>query len=202
MSGRPPGTLTDRLLALIDRTGDCWPWTGSPTGGGYGAISISGRRWPAHRAVYNHFVDNIPDGHNIERTCTTPMCVRPEHLRAVPPTEKPQPQPPPDKRGPVGARLALADTAGGTPVERSPLVDWRHRAACRGEDPELFFPLGTGPDAQEQIDVAKKVCRGCPVAQECGTWAMKHGMSDGVWGGTSEADRATLRRRKYRRRSA
>jgi WhiB family transcriptional regulator, redox-sensing transcriptional regulator len=42
-------------------------------------------------------------------------------------------------------------------------MDWRHRAACLEEDPELFFPIGeTGP-AREQIAEAKAVCVGCPV---------------------------------------
>jgi len=40
-------------------------------------------------------------------------------------------------------------------------MDWRHRAACRDEDPELFFPVGNSGPALLQISEAKAVCRRC-----------------------------------------
>lgn len=77
-------------------------------------------------------------------------------------------------------------------------MDWRADAACRDEDPELFFPLGdTGP-ALMQIEDAKAVCRSCIVVSECLTWALESGQDSGIWGGMSEAERRTLRRRSTR----
>ena len=38
-------------------------------------------------------------------------------------------------------------------------MDWRHRAACLDEDPELFFPIGNTGPALLQIEEAKQVCR-------------------------------------------
>ena len=38
-------------------------------------------------------------------------------------------------------------------------MDWRHRAACRDEDPELFFPIGNTGPALLQIEEARAVCR-------------------------------------------
>ncbi len=38
-------------------------------------------------------------------------------------------------------------------------MDWRHRAACRDVDPELFFPIGNTGPALMQIEEAKQVCR-------------------------------------------
>ena len=40
-------------------------------------------------------------------------------------------------------------------------MDWRHNAACRDVDPELFFPIGNTGPALLQIDEAKRVCRRC-----------------------------------------
>jgi WhiB family redox-sensing transcriptional regulator len=72
--------------------------------------------------------------------------------------------------------------------------DWRHDAACRDEDPELFFPVGSSSPALRQEIQAKAVCSGCLVRVECLSWALVAGERDGVWGGTSEDDRRKMRR--------
>ena len=46
-------------------------------------------------------------------------------------------------------------------------MDWRHRAACRHVDPELFFPVGNTGPAIAQIEEAKKVCMKCDVREAC-----------------------------------
>ncbi len=80
-------------------------------------------------------------------------------------------------------------------------MDWRHRAICRDEDPELFFPVGTSGPALLQIAEAKTVCRRCSVVSECLAWALASGQDAGVWGGLSEDERRALKRRDARRRA-
>ncbi len=74
-------------------------------------------------------------------------------------------------------------------------MDWRHHAACRDVDPELFFPIGNTGPALLQIEEAKHVCRRCPVSESCLRWALESGQDAGVWGGTSEDERRALKRR-------
>lgn len=74
-------------------------------------------------------------------------------------------------------------------------MDWLFRAACRAEEPELFFPVGTEGPGLAQTARAKAVCRRCPVMIRCRTWALSTGQVAGVWGGLSEADRRALRHR-------
>ncbi|ATW51911.1 WhiB family transcriptional regulator [Streptomyces peucetius] len=77
--------------------------------------------------------------------------------------------------------------------------DWRDKAACRDEDPDLFFPIGTSGPALLQEAEAKAVCDGCTVREPCLRWAMETGQDLGVWGGTSETERRKLKRRAARR---
>jgi len=80
-------------------------------------------------------------------------------------------------------------------------MDWRHRAICRDEDPELFFPVGNSGPALLQIAEAKAVCERCPVISECLNWALETGQDAGVWGGLSEDERRSLKRRRARARA-
>ena len=82
------------------------------------------------------------------------------------------------------------------------MENWRNRAACRTEDPDLFFPIGTSGPALLQTEQAKAVCRRCLVREQCLQWALDTGQSIGVWGGTSETERRALKRRIAARRSS
>jgi WhiB family redox-sensing transcriptional regulator len=73
-------------------------------------------------------------------------------------------------------------------------TDWRDHAACRDADADLFFPVGTMGPALRQIDEAKRICWTCPAQAACLDWAMEHGITWGVWGGTTEEERRALRR--------
>ncbi len=72
---------------------------------------------------------------------------------------------------------------------------WRQRAACRGVDPDIFYPV-----TDEEAEDAKAVCFGCPVKEACLEWALSSREKEGVWGGATERERRRIIRR--RRRSA
>lgn len=73
--------------------------------------------------------------------------------------------------------------------------DFRHRAACRDVDPELFFPVGNIGPAKRQVAAAKAVCHRCPVTEDCLAWALRARLEEGVWGGRDMAERRVLHRR-------
>ena len=73
-------------------------------------------------------------------------------------------------------------------------LSWRQSAACRGVDPEIFYP------ASEEAVVAKAVCASCAVREACLEFALASRERDGVWGGATEKDRRRMLRQ--RRKSA
>lgn len=79
-------------------------------------------------------------------------------------------------------------------------MDWRHKAACLNEDPELFFPIGSSGPALVQIEQAKRVCNACDVVETCLKFALDTNQDAGVWGAMSEDERRSLKRRTARSR--
>ena len=73
-------------------------------------------------------------------------------------------------------------------------MTWMDEAACLEEDPELFFPEATSKHKIMQAELAKAVCRRCPVMQTCLMWAIETEQTDGIWGGQN------LRQRRYHKR--
>lgn len=81
--------------------------------------------------------------------------------------------------------------------------DWRAAAVCAaaGTDPELFYPIDTGPAGELALARAKRVCAGCPVRAQCLADAMA--LEDpaerwGVIGGLSAPDRTALHLNEHR----
>jgi len=74
-------------------------------------------------------------------------------------------------------------------------LSWRQSAACRGVDPEIFYPA-----SDEEAGAARSVCGQCDVREACLEFALVNRERDGVWGGATERERRRLLRQ--RRKSA
>jgi WhiB family redox-sensing transcriptional regulator len=73
-------------------------------------------------------------------------------------------------------------------------TNWRVQAQCLGSDPALFFPPGGTGEPLAQAETAKRVCKTCPVRPPCLQFALETNQDTGVWGGTTEEERRSLRR--------
>ena len=80
-------------------------------------------------------------------------------------------------------------------------MNWRDDAACLTSARDLFFPVGSAGPASIQVQEAKQVCARCPVRDACLEWALESHVDHGVWGGLSEEERRSMKRRMTRKRS-
>jgi WhiB family redox-sensing transcriptional regulator len=74
-------------------------------------------------------------------------------------------------------------------------ASWRKRAACRGVDPEVFYPV-----TDEEAGAARSICSTCPVREACLEHALAVREREGIWGGATERERRRILRQ--RRKSA
>lgn len=71
---------------------------------------------------------------------------------------------------------------------------WHEWSLCNGMDQELFF----SEDRQKRVTLAKQakvICRACPVAAACLTWALEQQEEFGIWAATSGRRRASMQER-------
>jgi hypothetical protein len=86
--GLSEATTTDpieRFWSKVDKTGDCWLWTGGVTDCGYGQFAPTHTTWAlAHRFSFELLTGPIPVGMQLDHRHTCPKsCVNPSHLHPV-----------------------------------------------------------------------------------------------------------------------
>jgi WhiB family redox-sensing transcriptional regulator len=71
---------------------------------------------------------------------------------------------------------------------------WTEFALCAQADPDAWFP-----ERGRIAAAARRICGTCPVRAQCLDYALSgadtwHGISTGIWGGTTPRERAAMRR--------
>ncbi len=81
----------------------------------------------------------------------------------------------------------------GQPQEIPRGANWKDYGACKGLEPDLFYPEDDA-DAGE----AKAVCEVCNVRVACLEYALQTHEKQGVWGGATERERRRIIRQRRR----
>lgn len=79
-------TAMERFMPKVEMTADCWLWTGSLDGRGYGMFR-DGKVHRAHRWFWEQTFGPVAQGMELDHLCRTPRCVNPAHLDVVTPRE-------------------------------------------------------------------------------------------------------------------
>ena len=69
-----------RFWSKVDKSGECWLWTGCRDRRGYGRFRFRGRTSLAHRVSWTLTHGQPSDDLFVLHRCDTPSCVNPDHL--------------------------------------------------------------------------------------------------------------------------
>lgn len=70
-------------------------------------------------------------------------------------------------------------------------LDWEEYVPCKEVGPQEMYPASES----KQLKVAQRICSMCPAQAECLTIAIAMDEPFGVWGGTSEKQRAEMKKK-------
>lgn len=77
----PLRPLAERFWSKVDKSDDCWLWTGGHHNGGYGVIGLpDGNVGLTHRVSWEMHFGKVPPGLHVCHKCDVRGCVRPSHL--------------------------------------------------------------------------------------------------------------------------
>ncbi len=74
-----------------------------------------------------------------------------------------------------------------------PLFDewsWQLRGNCKDHPIDLFYPEERGRTLRDREEVAKRICRDCPVIVTCRDYALRAPEAYGIWGALTPRERA------------
>lgn len=70
----------ERFWKFVDKTDDCWLWTGGTYKFGHGNFKSHETKTGAHRFSWELHNGPIPDNLHVLHRCDVPSCIRPDHL--------------------------------------------------------------------------------------------------------------------------
>lgn len=69
---------------------------------------------------------------------------------------------------------------------------WVLAARCASADPEAWFPRKGAPP----VEAVLRVCKRCPVRDDCLEFALSNDLDYGVWGGLTAMQRRRLKKKR------